>query len=598
MLAPEANCRLGVLLEPRVYRAAFIPALLALVLAAFSLESRPRALPQGLAADIPLEDDTETTLRALVELQPDRRPGKTGNRATAAQVRDELRDRGFRVTTDRFSDGSTDLVNVLGRRAGRSSRQVVVVAARDASSVPDAPGSAADTAALLELARVFEGRPSNKTLVLASVDGSTIGELGTRRLADDLGDPEHVDAVIVMSNLGAARNAESPIVPWSNDSRRVGIGLERTAAASLREELERSVEGTGTVGQLARLSFPIGIGAQGVLLERGFDALRLSGSGELPLDGGRLEDVDEERLGALVRATLRTVTAVDQGPRPERGPGGYVTAVSQVMPGWVLAALSLTLILPALVASVDAFARARRRREPVGRWFRWLGAQVLPFAGALLLAELLVLAAATPDPPPAPVAPELNPLDAPALLVLAAVTAVAALLWAAGRFVAARTDPALQDLAAPGAACATCLALSLTMLLVWIVNPYAALMLVPALHLWLLATIVDPGPPRRARLVLVVLGLLVPAMVALYYLVNLSLDPLSGAWYLLLLVVGGHVGVITAVLGCALLGLLTSVLGIALRADGGEAEARPSVRGPASYAGPGSLGGTQSALRR
>ena len=599
MLARDPNCRLGVLLEPRVYRAAFIPAVLALVLAAFSLESRPRALPQGLAADIPLEDDTETTLRTLLESAPDRRPGKTGNRATAELVRDELKARDFRVETERFSQGSTDLVNVIGRRAGRSRQQVVVVAARDASSVPDAPGSAADTAALLELARVFEGRPSRKTLVLTSIDGSTMGELGAERLVDELGDPDLVDAVIVISNLGARAGGESPIVPWSNDSKRVGIALERTLAASLREELDRSPGSAGAVGQLARLSFPIGVGPQGVLLERGFDAVRLSGSGELPVAGGELEDVDEERLGALVRATLRTVTALDQGPRPERGAGSYVTAVSQVMPGWVLAALSLALILPALVGSIDAFARARRRKEPVGRWLRWLGAQVLPFAAALLLAELLVIGGATPEPPSAPVAPDLNPLDTPALLVLAAVAAAAATLWAAGRFVAVRTDPALEDHAAPGAACAVCLSLSVAVLLLWVVNPYAALMLVPALHLWLLATIVDPAPPLRARLVLVGAGLLLPALVALYYLLNLSLDPLSGAWYLMLLVVGGHVGIVTALLACILLGILTAVTGIARRPGGApEPELRASVRGPASYAGPGSLGGTESALRR
>ena len=38
--------------EPRVYRAAFVPALLALVLTMFSLQSRPSPLPQGLAADV------------------------------------------------------------------------------------------------------------------------------------------------------------------------------------------------------------------------------------------------------------------------------------------------------------------------------------------------------------------------------------------------------------------------------------------------------------------------------------------------------------------------------------------------------------------
>ena len=75
---------------------------------------------------------------------------------------------------------------MIGRRAGRSRRQIVVVAARDAAGGPDAAGSAADTAALVELARVFEGRPSNKTLMLASVDGSTLGDVGVTRLLDEL----------------------------------------------------------------------------------------------------------------------------------------------------------------------------------------------------------------------------------------------------------------------------------------------------------------------------------------------------------------------------------------------------------------------------
>jgi hypothetical protein len=586
-------------LEPRVYRAAFVPALLALVLAAFSLESRPPALQQGLAADIPLEDATETTLRQLVQDHPDRRAGKTGNRQTAALVRDQLRERGFRVAVDRFSDGSTDLVNVVGRRDGRSRQQIVVVAARDATSVPDAPGSAADTAALIEMARVFGGRPTRKTLVLASVDGSARGELGAKRLARELGDPELVDAAIVISGLGTRGSAKPLVVQWSNDSSRAGIGLERTVAGSLRQELDQQPGGSGTLGQLARLSFPLGIGAQGVLLEDGYDTVRISGSGELSSGGGHLEDVDEERLGALVRATLRALTALDAGPAPEHGPDSYVTAVSQVMPGWVLAALALALILPAVVASVDAFARARRRKEPVARWFRWLAFQMAAFAAVLLLAELLALAGATPNPPEAPVDPDLYPLDSPALLVLAAAIVVGMLLWAAGRFVAVRTDPALADPAAPGAACATCLTLSVAVLLLWVVNPYGALIFVPALHLWMLATIVDPPPVRRARFILVGIGLVPPALVALYYMLTLSLDPLAAAWYLLLVVIGGHVGVVTAALGVVLAGLLTAVVGI-VRTGSNHAEAEPkqSVRGPASYAGPGSLGGTESALRR
>ncbi|HEU0024068.1 MAG TPA: hypothetical protein VFQ12_05535, partial [Thermoleophilaceae bacterium] len=167
------------MIELGVYRAAFVPALLAAVLAMFSLEARPRPLPQGLAADV-LFDGRAAAARAaaIAEQNPDRRAGSPGDRATARLVISQLEQRGFPVDVDRFSHAGRDLVNVIGRRAGRTRRQIVVVADRDAAAGPDATGSASDTAALLELARVFEGRSTTKTLVLASLDGSTLGEVG------------------------------------------------------------------------------------------------------------------------------------------------------------------------------------------------------------------------------------------------------------------------------------------------------------------------------------------------------------------------------------------------------------------------------------
>ena len=53
-------------------------------------------------------------------------------------------------------------------------------------------------------------------------------------------------------------------------------------------------------------------------------------------------------------------------------------------------------------------------------------------------------------------------------------------------------------------------------------------------------------------------GLLLPLLLALYQLFSLSLDPLSGAWYLLLLVTGGHIGMPTTLLWAALAGVLGS----------------------------------------
>ena len=588
------------MIEPRVYRAAFVPAILAVVLAMFSFESRPRPLPQGLAADVLFDGRLAAqSAAALAERHPNRRAGSVGDREAAASVSRTFLRRGFVVESDRFTFAGKDLVNVIGRRAGRSRRQIVVVAARDASDAPDAPGSAADTAALLELARVLEGRPSRKTVVLASIDGATLGQAGAERLVGELGEPGLVDGVLVMSDLAAPRRRGSMLVPWSNSSSRAGIGLQRTVADSLRQEIDEPVGATGAAGQLARLSFPIGIGAQGVLLERGYDAVRISGSGELPPEGaGAVDRIDEDRLGGLGRGTLRALTAIDQGGRPAHGPKSYVIAVSQVVPGWVIALLALALILPGIVGAVDAFARARRRRQPVAPWFRFAALAAAPFLLALALAELLALVGATPEPPPAPVAPEEHPLDGAALAVLAGIAAVLLLALFAARTVVSRTA-ALRDPGQPGAACATALVACAAVLVLFFVNPYAALLAAPALHLWMLATLLEPPPARRVRALLVAGGLVLPALVAAYYCLRLSMDPLTGAWYLLLLVTGHGVGLITALIGCALLGTLTAVVWIA-RAKPELAEPSapegPRVYGPGAYAGPGSLGGTESAL--
>jgi hypothetical protein len=594
------------MIEPRVYRAAFVPALLALVLTMFSLQSRPRPLPQGLAADVLFDGRLAAIETArIAEREPDRRPGRPGNLRTALRVAELLDARGFpEPEMQRFSHAGRELVNVIARRAGQLRRQVVILAARDAAVVPEATGSAADTAALLELARVFRGRPSRKTLVLASVDGSNLGEVGTSRLLSELPSPEMVDGVIVMSDLASPTRRGAFVQAWSNDSSRAGIGLQRTVSESIQQELDFNPATSGAFGQLARLSFPIGIGPQGVLLDAGYDAVRISGSGELPPEGnGPVESIDEDMLGPLGRATLRTFTALDLGPRPEHGPKSYVTAVSQVMPGWALSLLAGTLLLAAFVAAVDAFARCRRERIDVLPWMRWLGAWTAPFLAGYALAELLALTRATPSPPPAPVPPGVLPVDGAALGVLAGVAVAMALALLLARWLAARPDPRLATPGGPGAAAAVALVLGVSSLLLWVTNPYAGLMLVPVAHLWLLALLLAGPPPRRLRALLLGLGALPPLLVAIYYLFALSIDPLEGAWYLLLLVTGHTVAPGTAFVGCVMLGTLCATAELVYRQPGVAPDDEPppegpSVYGPGAYAGPGSLGGTESALRR
>jgi multisubunit Na+/H+ antiporter MnhG subunit len=596
-------------IEPRIYRAAFLPALLALVLVAFSLESAPRAAPQGLAADALFEGvGTVSMVRDIATTTPDRRAGHPGDAAVASRVKQAFVSHGFTTTIDRFDQDGTKLVNVIGRRPGNTSKQIVVMAARDAATVPDESGSAADTAALIEFARVFEGRASKRTLVLASVDGSQLGDAGARRFAETLGNPGDVEAVVVLSNLGATRSSGPLVVGWSNSVGRGNLGIERTVASSLREELASIPHQEGAFAQFARLTFPIAPGAQGVLLPAGIDAVRLSGSGELR-PAGTGKQVEVLRYGSLGRAALRVVSALDaERGTPQHGPAAYIQFAGKVMPAWPVRLLALAFLLPALIASIDALARTRRRREPVSPWLVWLASALLPFVLGIALALLLVLVGLARDAPPAPLDPRSLTLDTQAICSLVATVLAILLAWILGRSSVIRRAASLPDPTAPGAACIASLALCLLVLVLVFTNPFAALLLVPAAHLWMLGTMTDAT--WRTGVVMYLIGLLPVALVAAYYMVRLGLGPLDGAWYLFLLVTGNETGVFTTA-ALVLLAAITGSVGAILlararhgeparerRAGGRPAEPAPSIFGPGGHAGPGAIGNARSTLGR
>lgn len=515
-------------IELGVYRAAFVPAVIAAIVAMFSLESRPAPVEQGLAADVLFDARVvQATAREL------------GPRPDAGAVGERLADQGFATSLQRFGAEGQELENVVARRPGSSPREVVVAVARD--------GNPVDTAALIEVGRALEGRVTRKTLVLASIDGSRLGSAGAERLAEDLGDSAAVEAVIVLSALGAP-DAEGPlVVPWSESERRTGLRLQRTLTESIRQELESGAgRGPSATGQLGRLAFPVGLGDQGRLLDARFDAIRLSGSGERPPAPGTATDVD--RLGSLGRAALRLVSAYDAAPAVSDEPSAFVVVASSILPGWAVALLAAALIVPALVAAIDWFARVRRRREPVLPWLRWVLACALPFVVALAVAEFLVLVGQAPEAPAAPVPPDRFDLDGAAALSLAlsALAAVAAWVWLRP-LVAGRGEgrPSFAGATAPGAAVAAMLVLIAATTAVWIVNPFAALLLLPALHIWLLATGAPVAPPRLVAALLFLAGLVPTTWILVSSALRLGLDPLEGVWYLFVLVTGHHIGLYT-----------------------------------------------------
>jgi hypothetical protein len=159
-----------------------------------------------------------------------------------------------------------------------------------------------------------------------------------------------------------------------------------------------------------------------------------------------------------------------------------------------------------------------------------------------------------------------------------------------------------DDPASPGAAAALLLILCAVALVMWLENPFAAALLVPALHLWM--WIVAPEKRLRAPWAVLLFGAgLVPgALAALYYAVVLGLGAVPAAWNAVLMLAGGSVSVMSAiewsvVVGCVV-SLATMIVRIARQPRSDPTEMPITVRGPITYAGPGSLGGTRSALRR
>jgi len=99
--------------------------------------------------------------------------------------------------------------------------------------------------------------------------------------------------------------------------------------------------------------------------------------------------------------------------------------------------------------------------------------------------------------------------------------------------------------------------------------------------------------PLRVKLV-------VPPLLAIaYYALALGLSPVHVVWNGVLLIAGGHLSVVTALEWAVVVGCLaSSLLVVASRVAEQRAEDDAvTVRGPVTYAGPGSLGGTESALR-
>ncbi|HXV52956.1 MAG TPA: hypothetical protein VD765_06980 [Solirubrobacterales bacterium] len=561
--------RLHLLIDLRLYRLSFIPALLAVVIAMFSLEGVPDAL-QPVDPPTTFEGDRAAGVaRQIASAAPDRTPGSAGDEAIADLVRSRFDEVPAGAVSEQTLEGTHDgeqvaLRNVLLTLPGEAGETIVVTAGRDSARGAGAATSAAATGILVELANAL--RVSHeKTYVLASTSGSSVGADGIRALIDNLPERDSIEAVIVISQPGAEDRRPPYVVATSDAETSPNAQLVRTAEGTVGIQAAATTPTEGAFTQLARLAVPSGIGDQAPLIGDGIDAVAISSAGERPLAGEQAEALSGASVDQFGRAIQSAVDALDDAVEaPVHGPGAYLELGENLLPGWALALLAATLILPALVAAVDACARAARRELGIGTAFAWGAARSLPLIGGLAALYALALVGAIPRPP-FPFDPGLYELGARAVIsFVIMLAAVAATAWFLRSPLAARRAPEVAPSALGALAALSCA-------LIWLVNPYLALFAAPAAHVWVLASsdrLRGPLPVSAGAALACVLP--VAALLAVAEALGLGID---APWTFTLMVADGQIGLLTMVAAAFLAGTLIALVALAFRRRGSRAPA-------------------------
>ena len=595
------------MIEPRVYRAAFIPALLALVLAMFSLQCRPAPLPQGLAADVLFDGDEAAQLR-----RADRRPSSpTGARAGPATRRRRSwwrassRAAGFQPASRAPAlHARGPAARERDRPPGRRAR-----AARSWSwpratprAVPDGARQRRRHRRAARAGARLRGPPvaqDARARLGRRLDARRGGHRAARRgarLAGASSTPCSWSRASARDGRGAVRRRRGRTTP-----RRAGIGLQRTVAgvdppgARERGRRRRGARASSPGSRSRSASAP-----QGVLLD---ERLRRGAHlGQRRAAAGGRRPGRGDRRGPARRARPRHA-AHGHRARPGPPPGARARSVrARGEPGAARLGAGA-----ARRHAAAARARGRRstpsparagaasRRAPVAAlasapgsrpsWPGWPSPSCSRSPGP------------RPSPPPAPVPPAELPLDGPALGVLGGRGARRC-CWpcCSARWLAARPGSLRSSSpASPGAGVAVAARAQ---------RRLAGALAREPLRRAARGARGAPVDARRARRgrrragarasLMLAAGLLPPLLVALYYLVRASLDPLDGR------LVPADAGDRAQRRlrprrwsGCLLLGALACATAeLAWRLPGEpssrrRASAARRVFGPGAYAGPG-----------
>jgi hypothetical protein len=256
-----------------------------------------------------------------------------------------------------------------------------------------------------------------------------------------------------------------------------------------------------TLQQLIDLGFPYSRYEQAPFVTRGIPAVTITTAGDRPRSGPQDSGarLRATRLGQIGRATQNVIDALQQGVALASGPPSYIYLGSRIVRGWAVELVLVGALLPFLAATVDLFARCRRRRIRIAPAVRSYRSRLGFWAWCGALFALFGLLGVWPDGAPRP--PALDSVRWP-MGGLAVLAVLAGLGWIVSRdrLLPRRSVRPEEELAGHAAAL---LALGVVALLVVATNPFALIFLLPSLHVWLWLPQVRESPLWVRAIVLV-----------------------------------------------------------------------------------------------
>jgi hypothetical protein len=357
-----------------------------------------------------------------------------------------------------------------------------------------------------------------------------------------------------------------------------------TADDAIQREAGLESTRPGPFAQLVDLAFPFSFYEQAPFVSRGVPAVTITtgSSRPRPPAGDSLAALNGERLGGLGLASQSLLGSLDEAAEVTSGTQSYIYFGTRILYGWTLQFVLIAALLPFLAATVDLFARCRRRHIPLWPALRSYLSRLAVWLWLGLAFAVFVAVGLLPSGADRPLGPDTDAAGDWPVAALAALAAISAVAWLVvrPRLAPTRSIGRAEEL---GGHLAAMLVLGLVSLVVAAVNPYSLLFLLPSLHAWLwLPQVSDRG--RVVQLGVYALGFGGPAILVASFAFRFDMG-LDAIWYVIALTAVGYVPVALVVAFLAWGAVAAQVGAVAMGRYAPYPEASERTRGPLRDAG-------------